>query len=261
MRILLADDDPSLRRVVQVKLQRNGYTVEAVADGSTALEVLELDSFDLLLSDIRMPGIDGIELLKTVRARWPELQIVLITAHAAVPQAVEAVKLGAFDYITKPFEDEQLFKTVEKALAFSRLESENRHLRAQLHGCTAMIGVSAPFRELMATIDKIAATDVTVLLTGASGVGKELVARCIHRRSTRAERNFVAVNCAAIPRDLLESELFGHVRGAFTGAVRDRKGKFEQAEGGTILLDEIGDLALDMQAKLLRAIQEREVAW
>jgi DNA-binding NtrC family response regulator len=259
MRILLADDDPSLRRVVQVKLQRNGYTVEAVADGSTALEVLELDSFDLLLSDIRMPGIDGIELLKTVRARWPELQIVLITAHAAVPQAVEAVKLGAFDYLTKPFEDEQLFKTIEKALAFSRLESENRHLRAQLHGCTAMIGVSAPFRELMATIDKIAATDVTVLLTGASGVGKELVARYIHRRSTRAERDFVAVNCAAIPRDLLESELFGHVRGAFTGAVRDRKGRFEQAEGGTILLDEIADLALDMQAKLLRVLQERTV--
>jgi DNA-binding NtrC family response regulator len=259
MRILLADDDPSLRRVVQVKLQRNGYTVEAVADGSTALELLELDSFDLLLSDIRMPGIDGIELLETVRGRWPELQVVLITAHAAVPQAVEAVKLGAFDYITKPFEDEQLFKTIEKALAFSRLESENRHLRDQLHGCTAMIGVSAPFRGMMATIDKIAATDVTVLITGASGVGKELVARYIHRRSTRVERNFVAVNCAAIPRDLLESELFGHVRGAFTGAVRDRKGRFEQAEGGTILLDEIADLALDLQAKLLRVLQERTV--
>jgi two-component system NtrC family response regulator len=261
MRILLADDDASLRRVLQFKLQKSGYEVAAVADGRQALDQLEREPFDLLLSDIRMPGLDGIELLEKARASRPDLKVVLMTAHATVLQAVQAVKLGAFDYITKPFEDDQLFRAIEQALAFGHLESENRRLRGQLDDRTAgkLLGVSQPFRAMMATVDKIAATDATVLLTGPSGVGKELVARSIHQRSTRAEGEFVAVNCAAIPRELIESELFGHVRGAFTGAVRDKKGKFELAERGTILLDEIADLAFELQAKLLRVLQERVV--
>ena len=261
MRILLADDDPSLRRVVQFKLQKNGYEVVAVADGRQALEHLEREPYDLLLSDIKMPGVDGIELLEKARERRSELKVILMTAHATVSQAVQAVKLGAFDYITKPFEDDQLFKAIEKALEFGRLESENRRLRGQLDDRTSgkLIGLSAPFKAMMATVEKIAATEATVLLTGASGVGKELVARHIHGCSARTDHDFIAVNCAAIPRELIESELFGHVRGAFTGAVRDKKGKFELADGGTILLDEIADLALELQAKLLRVLQERVV--
>ncbi len=262
MKVLLADDDKSLRRVLQFKLEKQGYAVTAVADGAEALEQIRADRWDLLLSDIKMPRVDGIELLEQARALQPDLKIILITAHATVSQAVKAVKLGAFDYITKPFDDDQLFVTVEKALAFKRLESENRQLREQLRQqdrTPEPIGISPAFQEMMRLVDRIAPTDATVLLTGASGTGKELVARTIHFRSQRREATFVAVNCAAIPRELIESELFGHVKGAFTGAVRDKKGKFELADGGTILLDEVGELAIDLQAKLLRVLQEQMV--
>ena len=262
MRILLADDDSSVRRVLQYKLQKRGYEVTAVSDGREALEALKTNRYDLVLSDIRMPELDGLALLKELRLVQPQAKVILITAHATVSQAVQAVKLGAFDYITKPFEDEELFVTIEKALAFGKLESENRRLRNRLQHSrreNAPVGVSEAFRRMMATVEKIAASDATVLITGESGTGKELVARTIHRLSTRRDHEFIAINCAAIPRELLESELFGHVRGAFTGAVRDKKGRFEQADGGTLLLDEIGDLAIELQAKLLRVLQEQVI--
>jgi len=260
IRILLADDDAALRRVLQFKLSRHGYEITAVEDGEQALSALRTQEFELLLTDTKMPKLTGLELLKQSKKLRPELEVILITAFATVPQDVEAVKSGAFDYLTKPFDDDQLFVTIDKAIRFNRLESENKQLKAQLRDGGAvrnLIGISAPHRELMSLIDKIATSDATVLITGESGTGKELVAWTIHQKSLRSDRGFIAVNCAAIPRELLESELFGHVKGSFTGAVRDKRGRFELAHDGTLLLDEIGDLPVALQAKLLRAVQER----
>ncbi len=260
--ILLADDDAALRRVIQFKLKRKGYQVHAVEDGESALAALREKRFDLLLSDMRMPGMDGIELLERAKQVQPDIEVIIVTAYATITQAVQAVKLGATDYLTKPFEDEQLFIAIEKALKLKKLETENKALKGQLRGrefLSGIVGVSKPFKEMMAMLDKIAPTDATVLLTGESGTGKEIIARAIHYKSERADKDFVAVNCAAIPKDLLESELFGHVKGAFTGAVRDKKGKFELAEGGTLFLDEISELNIELQAKLLRVLQERVV--
>ncbi len=262
MNILLVDDDSSVRRVLQFKLQKQGYAVVTAADGPQALDALKEQPFDLLLSDIRMPKMDGLELLENARTIQPNIKIILITAHATVTQAVQAVKLGAFDYITKPFDDEELFVAIDKALRFEMLESENRKLRSKLKKVESgnqMIGASRPFRELKSMIQKIADTDATILISGESGTGKEIVARSIHRESSRVDKEFIAVNCAAIPKELIESELFGHVKGAFTGAVKDKKGKFELADGGTLLLDEISELAIDLQAKLLRVLQEHVV--
>ncbi len=262
MKILLADDDRSLRRVIQFKLEKNGYEVTAVEDGIEALVKLESTSFDLLISDIRMPKMDGLELLEEARKRQPKLKVILITAHATVSQAVLAVKLGAFDYITKPFEDEELLVIIEKALEFGKLENENRKLRKKLQQNTKspkLIGMSPAFKQMMSIVDKIAGTDATVLITGKSGTGKELIAKMLHYKSERSDRDFIAINCAAIPKDLLETELFGHKKGAFTGAVKDKKGKFELADGGTLFLDEVGEMAGDLQAKLLRALQERVI--
>lgn len=262
LRILLADDDAALRRIIQFKLKQRGYEVIATADGEEALSVLCKGRFDLLLSDMKMPKLNGLELLKEAKKVQPDIEVILITAYAAVSQAVEAVKLGAFDYLTKPFEDDQLFVTIEKAVKFKRLENENKLLKEQLSGLGSakqMVGVSSAFKQLVGLIEKVAPTDATVLISGESGTGKELVAKSLHRLSGRNKREFVAVNCAAIPKELLESELFGHVRGAFTGAVKDKKGKFEQADGGTLFLDEISELGIELQAKLLRAVQERVI--
>lgn len=262
MRILLADDDRSLRRVLQFKLKKNGHEVTAVEDGQRALDRLREDQWELLLSDIKMPKVDGIELLEYAKGLQPDLKVILITAHATIAQAVEAVKLGAFDYITKPFEDEELFAAVDKVMAFQKLEKENKLLRGRLRQSertARLLGVSKAFKEMMRLIERIAATDATVLLTGPSGTGKELVARAIHSKSCRADGEFIAVNCGAIPSELIESELFGHVKGAFTGAIKDKKGKFELADGGTILLDEVSELAVELQVKLLRVLQERVV--
>jgi two-component system NtrC family response regulator len=261
-KILLADDDAALRRVIQFKLKQKGYDVTAVEDGRAALASLKASRYDLLLSDMKMPGMNGIELLEKARGVQPDLEVILITAFAEISQAVQAVKLGAFDYLTKPFEDDQLFVTIEKALRFRKLEDENKLLRQQLQDkdfLGRIVGISTPFKAMMAVVEKIAPSDATVLISGESGTGKELVARAIHLKSPRVENDFVAVNCAAIPRELIQSELFGHVKGAFTGAVRDKKGKFELASGGTILLDEISELNIELQAKLLRVIQERVI--
>jgi two-component system NtrC family response regulator len=243
-------------------LKKNGHEVTAVEDGQLAIDRLKKDRWDVLLSDIKMPNVDGIELLEHAKHLHPDLKIILITAHATISQAVEAVKLGAFDYITKPLEDDELLAVIDKATAFRELEKENKLLKgrlAQKEQTTKLIGVSKSFKEMMKIVDKIAATDATVLLTGGSGTGKELVARAIHTKSGRAGREFIAVNCGAIPSELIESELFGHVKGAFTGAIRDKKGKFELADAGTILLDEVGELAVELQVKLLRVLQERIV--
>jgi len=262
VRILLADDDNALRRVVQFKLRQKGYDVVAVPDGREAEKILQKENFDLLITDMKMPNMDGIELLERSRQMHPDLEVIMITAYAEIPQAVRAVKSGAADYLTKPFDDDQLFVAIDKALKLRRLEDENLQLKEQLKGrdhFKHIVGVSKPFKELMGLIEKVAPSDATILITGESGTGKEVVARMIHHHSRRRIGEFVAVNCAAIPRELIESELFGHVRGAFTGAVRDKKGKFEQADGGTIFLDEIGELETDLQAKLLRVLQERVI--
>ncbi len=262
VRILFADDDASLRKVIEFKLKKRGYQVTSVADGSQALATLEGGGFDLLLSDMKMPGLNGIELLEQARRLQPDLQVILITAYATISQAVEAVKLGAHDYLTKPFEDEELFVAIEKALKFRKLENENKSLREQLaerKQFDKVVGSSRAFREVLALVEKIAPTEATVLISGESGTGKEVIARLIHEKSYRHKGEFIAINCAAIPRELIESELFGHVKGAFTGAVRDKRGKFEMANGGTILLDEVSELEIELQAKLLRVLQEKVV--
>jgi two-component system NtrC family response regulator len=262
MNILLADDDQSLRRVLQFKLNKAGHDVTAVENGQKALDCLREDGWDLLISDIKMPDIDGIELLELAKQLRPHLKVILITAYATVSQAVQAVKLGAFDYITKPFEDEELLAAIEKATAFHELEKENKLLKGRLEHSekkASLIGVSRPFKDMMEMIEKIAATDATIMLAGPSGTGKELAARAIHAKSGRAGGEFIAVNCGAIPRELIESELFGHVKGAFTGAIKEKKGKFELADGGTILLDEVSELATELQVRLLRVLQERVI--
>jgi len=261
-KILIADDDASLRRVIQFKLKQKGFDVAVVEHGQAALDYLKLDRYDLLLSDMKMPGLSGIELLEKSKEVQPDLEIILMTAYATINNAVEAIKLGAFDYLTKPFEDNQLFAVIDKALRFKRLEDENRQLREKITGenfIKNVVGTSKPFKDVMNLVNKVAPTDATVLLSGESGTGKEVIARILHFKSQRLSKPLVAVNCAAIPKELLESELFGHKKGAFTGAVKDKKGKFELADGGTLLLDEISELSIDLQAKLLRVIQERIV--
>ncbi len=261
MRILLAEDDDALRRVLEFKLRKKGYGVRAVENGTEAVKVLEHEGFDLLLADIRMPLMDGLELQMRALSLQPTIKVILMTAHATIEQAVTAVRMGAYDYLVKPFDDEQLFHAIQKALEFHRLEGEVNALRQQIrqgYELDAIIGQSAPIRELKEKIAKIAPSSATVLITGESGTGKELVARAIHGLSPRVDARFVPLSCAAIPRDLLEAELFGHVQGAFTGATRDREGRFQIADGGTLFLDEVAELPLELQAKLLRVIEERK---
>ncbi|MFA5515697.1 MAG: sigma-54 dependent transcriptional regulator [Desulfuromonadales bacterium] len=260
--ILIIDDEASNRDALQLLLASAGYQVQAAASGEEALEILQETPFEVIITDLFLPGVSGIDILKQVKEESPYTNVILITGHASAETAVEAMKEGAFDYITKPFNFEKLKVLVSKALEKSRLVAENLYLRQQLRGkykFANIIGTSPAMQQVFSRMEKIAGTDSTILILGDSGTGKELVAKAIHFNGSRREKSFIAINCGAIPAELLESELFGHVRGAFTGAVADKPGKFEVANHGTILLDEIGTMPMPLQMKLLRVLQEQEI--
>ncbi len=261
-RILVADDEDGLRWVLERGLRQAGYDVTAAKDGESALRAIESEPFDLVVLDIRMPGIDGLSALARIRQLRPAMHVIVMTAHGTMETAIQAMQRGAYDYLAKPFDLDEMLLLTERALEASRLTEEVARLRTGLQEVrefSALIGRHPRMQDVYKTIGRIAGTDVTVLLRGESGTGKELVARAIHSYSRRSSRPFVAVSCAAIPGTLLESEMFGHERGAFTDAKERRLGKFELAHGGTLYLDEIGDMPLELQTKLLRALQERTI--
>jgi two-component system response regulator AtoC len=260
--ILVVDDEPRLREVIASALEDLGYRTLLAESGEAAIGVIEADDVDLVLTDLRMPVMDGRELLHQVRNRWPGMPIVVMTAYSTVKDAVQMIKEGAFDYVSKPFEIDELSATIANALRLYEALRDNLRLRKELEGrhrFDSLIGASPPFRRVIEAIGEVCESRANVLLTGESGTGKEVAARSIHFNSARREGPFVAINCAAIPEGLLESELFGHVKGAFTGAVSARPGRFVQADGGTIFLDEIGDMPIAIQAKILRVLQDRTV--
>ena len=262
-RILVADDEESMRWVLSKALRKKGYTVDLAADGNEALRQVREQSYDLAIVDIKMPGMTGLDFLDKAREVRSDLLVVVMTAEASMKNAVEAMKRGAYDYITKPFDLEVVDAIIEKVSRARDVSHQVSMLKQELKDryqvAKNIVGNSPAMREVYKTIGKVAVSDVTVLIQGESGTGKELIARAIHFNSSRLGKPFVAINCAAIPRDLLESELFGSERGAFTGATERKTGKFEQANHGTIFLDEIGDMPLDLQAKILRVLQEQEI--
>ena len=259
VRVLVVDDDPGVRYTLREILASEGLQVDEAADGLEALRRLELQPAALVVTDLRMPGMDGMELLRRLAARAPAPRVIVITAHGSERQAVEAMKAGAHDYFRKPFDNEELLAVVRRAVEAVRLASENERLAGELTLARTMVFASESMRRLAVLVARVAPRDVTVLVTGESGTGKERVAEAIVAASRRAERAFVRFNCAALTPELAEAELFGHTKGAFTGAARARPGLFGEADGGTILLDEVGELAPSAQGKLLRVLQEGEV--
>ncbi len=261
--VLIVDDEPNLRKILSAQLSRDGYDVLTAEDGEQGLQILREHHIDLVVTDLKMPKVDGMTLLREALREDPELPIVMITAHGTVDTAVEALKLGAFDYLTKPFDKDEVRSVVAKALKTRALAQEEATTdpvgAVKSSGVRfGIIGASPGLTDLYAVLERVADTPTTVLITGESGTGKELVARALHEHSTRKDKPFIKVNCAAIPKELIESELFGYERGAFTGAVSSKPGRFELANGGTLFLDEVGEIPVEMQVKLLRALQESE---
>ncbi|RMI14196.1 MAG: sigma-54-dependent Fis family transcriptional regulator [Calditrichaeota bacterium] len=262
LRVLLIDDDINLNKVIAYQLHKRGCQVLTATGGEEGLKLFRKASVDVVLLDVQMPDISGIEVLKEIRQQNASAVVIMITAYGSIENALQACRLGADDYLTKPFGQEQLFFVIEKALRMRQLQEENRQLRSELvekFDLGNLIAHSGKMKDLLRMVAQVAHSDATVLILGESGTGKELLARAIHYNSPRREKPLITVNCPSIPENLLESELFGHVKGAFTGAIKDRKGKFELADGGTIFLDEIGDLPEALQAKLLRVLQEHEI--
>jgi DNA-binding NtrC family response regulator len=259
--LLLVEDEQALREAIAERLADHGFTVDQADSGEQALERLAEFAYDMVVTDMRLPGIDGGRVLKSAHERYPEIIGIIVTGFGTVRDAVESIKQGAADYITKPFQFDELLHKLSGALEQRRLKSENAYLRAQLeerYRFSGIVGRSRAMRDLFQLLETVAGTSSTILITGETGTGKELVARAIHHNSPRRAQRFVALNCSAIPETLLEAELFGHVRGAFTGAIGNRQGRIEQAHRGTLLLDEVGTMNLAMQMKLLRVLQERE---
>ncbi|HBG05358.1 MAG: Fis family transcriptional regulator [Geobacteraceae bacterium GWC2_58_44] len=262
IKILLIEDDQGTREALLILLKASGFTMKGCASGGEALEVLSGERFDIVISDLLLPDMNGIDILTQVKIDAPRTEVILVTGHASAETAVQAMKKGAYDYITKPLNIDELRIIIDKAVEKGELLSENVYLKKQLrdkYEFDNIIGTSQPMQQLFSRMKRIIKTDSTVLILGESGTGKELVAKAIHFNGSRKEKPFVAVNCSAIPENLLESELFGHVKGAFTGAVREKIGKFEAANLGTIFLDEIGTLPMHLQTKLLRVLQEQEL--
>jgi two-component system NtrC family response regulator len=261
-RILLVDDEENLRRITQLELEDAGYSVTTAADGREAVDLLARTPFHLVITDLRMPGISGMDLLRRIRTEYPETSVIMMTAFGTIQGAVEAMKAGAFDYITKPIDIDELVILINRALEHQQLVREVQMLRSnaeEKYGFQQIIGHSDALMFVLDMAARAAQADSTVLIQGETGTGKELLARAVHFNSRRAGKPFVTINCGAIPKDLLESELFGHVRGSFTGAVSHKQGKVEAADGGTLFLDEIGEMSMELQVKVLRTIQEGEI--
>jgi two-component system response regulator HydG len=257
--ILVVDDEPSMRTTLSILLKRKGYQVSLAESGAEALQMLARGGYDMVLTDLMMEGIDGIELLRRIKEADPHAEVLIFTAYGTIASAVEAMRLGAYDYIGKPFDEEELLLKVARALERRALVQEVQALRAELQGQGRIVSASREMRAVLAMVDQVAPTEATVLIEGESGTGKELVARAIHKQSRRNTAPFIPINCSTFPDTLLESELFGYEKGAFTGADKGRKGLFEAADKGTLFLDEIGDMPRPLQGKLLRVLQEGEV--
>jgi DNA-binding NtrC family response regulator len=259
-KILIIDDERSIRNTLKDILTFESHNVDLAEDGKTGIQLAAENTYDVIFCDIKMPQMDGIEVLESLHESAPEVPVVMISGHGNIETAVEAIKKGAFDFIPKPLDLNRIMITLRNALDKSNLIMETKTLKKKVSMKYQMIGESAAIKKVKDMIDRVAPTDARVLITGENGTGKEVVARWLHEKSNRAQAPFIEVNCAAIPSELIESELFGHEKGAFTSAIKQRKGKFEQADGGTIFLDEIGDMSLSAQAKVLRALQENKIS-